>query len=166
MNTVARYNWELCDQCSSNPNDLCIAQGIIKNRKIRRSCDWAPCDPNNELVNKRGWFCKSNTDAVLVPQGSKQTGRRVGRGEGLTISVTRSVRQQVQPFGLNRGRTADRADLPAVTHAVRQHHPALAPGQPAAGLRDHPAAAVGGVRAVPGRQGGWLVQAWLQLCRR
>ena len=106
MNTVARYNWELCDQCSSNPNDLCHAAGIIRNRKIRRSCDWAPCDPNNELVNKRGWFCKSNTDAVLVPQGSKQTGRRVGRGEGLTISVTRSVRQQVQPFGMNRGRTA------------------------------------------------------------
>ena len=85
MNTVARYNWALCDQCSSNPNDLCHAAGIIKNRKMRRSCDWAPCDPNNEIVNERGWFCKSNTDAVLVPQGSKQTGRRVGRGDGLTI---------------------------------------------------------------------------------
>jgi hypothetical protein len=93
MNTITRYDWYLCDQCSSHPNDLCHGAGIIKDRKMRRSCDWSLCDSNNDLVNNRGWFCKSGTSEVLVPEGSKQTGRRIGRGDGLTVLPSHPANQ-------------------------------------------------------------------------
>jgi hypothetical protein len=85
MNTIVRYNWKLCDQCTDNPNDMCLAQGIIKGRKTRRSCDFSPCDATNDKVNNRGWFCAKDTDAVLFPQGSKQDARRAGKSESFTL---------------------------------------------------------------------------------
>ena len=88
MDKIVRYNWKLCDQCSDNANDLCYAQGIIRGRKNRRRCDWAPCDPNNDKVNNRGWFCEANSDAVLMPQGSKQDARDVGRGNGFALETS------------------------------------------------------------------------------
>ena len=88
MDTIVRYDWKLCDQCSDNANDLCYAQGIIRGRKNRRRCDWAPCDPNNDKVNNRGWFCAANSDAVLMPQGSKQDARDVGRGNGFALQTS------------------------------------------------------------------------------
>jgi hypothetical protein len=85
MNTITRYNWKLCDQCSGDPNNMCVAAGIIKGRKMRRSCDFSPCDPNNSKVNQRGWFCAKNTDAVLMPQGSKQDARRAARRDNFLL---------------------------------------------------------------------------------
>ncbi len=63
------YDWDECDQC--DPNNPSVA-GLLCKPNTAEVCAARPCDPDNTLINNRGWWCTSGTSKVIVFSSSKR----------------------------------------------------------------------------------------------